>query len=142
MRKITFIVICLSFLASCLPDEEIIPGSNDLRDKITGTWNCAENSPTYGELNYIVKIYKDETDSLNVEVGNFYGLGEWSSVIATLSGSKLTVSLQEVEGHSISGSGTIASDYKSINWIYQVTELNKKSDEMKIEETVTAVYTR
>ncbi len=135
-------IILISLFTSCLPDEDVIPDTDDPRDKIVDTWDCAEISPTYGETNYMVDISKYEDDDSEVVLSNFYGLGAWSSLSATMSGFKLTISSQTIEGHLISGNGTISSNYKTINWTYEVIELNKSGNDEKFSETVTATYTR
>jgi len=139
--KLPFIILLLSIFSSCLPDEEINPDSDDPRDNIEYTWTCNENSPTYGELTYMVDISKDPYDSTKVILSNFYQLGTWSTTKATLSGKTLTISSQTVDGHTISGQGTIESNYKTINWTYEVVELNYW-DKVLAKENVTAVFTR
>ena len=127
------------FFSSCVPEDNINPSSNDIRDKIEYTWNCTENSPTYGEQNYMVDIAKDPNDSTMVILSNFFGLGTWSSIKAKFQDTKLIISSEVSEGHSFTGEGVISSNYKTINWTYEVTELNKSENS---KETVTAVYTR
>jgi hypothetical protein len=140
--NIIYIIVLMSVFSSCLPDEDLVPETDDPRDNIVDTWKCDENSPYYGESSYWVDISKDPNDSTRVIISNFYNLGTWSTTYASLSGMKLTVTNQSVEGHSISGEGNISSNYNTINWTYEVIELNKSEDGYKARETVTAVYTR
>jgi len=65
-------------------------------------------------------------------------LSNWSSTEAVLTDDKLTIPIQTVEGHTISGEGFISSNYKTISWTYDIVELKKSGSK----EAVTAVYTR
>ena len=143
MKKYSiYIFIFVVILSSCLPDEDTIPDTNDDRDKIADNWMCAENSPSFGEQYYSVDIEKDSINENKVLIYNFYGLDDDSFLRATMSGMKLTITNETIEGHLISGEGIISSNYKTINWTYEVTELKKYTNGIKSSEIVTATYTR
>lgn len=143
MKKYSiFIIAFIIFFSSCLQDENTIPDTNDDRDKIADNWMCAENSPSFGELKYFVDIEKDTLNENKVLIYNFYGLDEESFLRATMYGMKLTVTNEVIERHVVSGEGTITSNYKTINWTYEVTELKKSANGIKSSEIVTATYTR
>lgn len=136
------IINFIIFFSSCLPDDNLIPDTNDDRDKIAYRWLCEENSPSFGELYYYVDIEKDSVSENKVLLYNFYGLADESFLRASISGMKLTIINEIIEGHVVSGEGAISANYKTIDWTYEVTELKKSTIEEKFSELVTATYNR
>jgi hypothetical protein len=49
-------------------------------------------------------------------------MGAGNKVTAKLSGLTLSIPNQTVDGFAITGSGTISSNYKTINWTYTVND--------------------
>ena len=140
--KTQYIILVIIFITSCIPDEDLEPETDDPRDKINYTWDCQENSPAYGEQAYKVDISKDPNDSTKVILSNFYFLGTDVTARAVYLGSTLTIYSQIVDEHSISGQGIVSSNYKMINWTYEVIELKKNGKDERPKESVTAIYTR
>jgi hypothetical protein len=94
--------------------------SDDPRDNLVGVWYCNE-SGTGGNSNFQVVISKSATDSTRILIGNFSLLGNDVDVYAKLNGLSITVPSQTAGGSQVSGSGTVSSNYKSINWTYTVS---------------------
>lgn len=112
------------------------------REKLTGTWLVEENSQTYKKslkaVNHYTSTISASTSNLsNVAISNFYGLGESTLATATLNNMKLTIDNQTVSGgYTISGNGSIASDFKTIDWQYTV------DDGSGVKDKVTATFTK
>lgn len=128
---IFIIVISIGYVTSCQKDDNSTVNPTSIID----TWNCNENSPTYGTTSYQVDISKDTNYTNKVIIDNFYQLGWGKEVKATLSGQLLTISNANIDGFLINGTGTISSNYNSISWSYTV-------DDGSGSENVTATYTR
>jgi hypothetical protein len=125
-------LILAAFVASC---QKIDTGSDDPRDNLLGTWNCKETSQSFGVTNFTIEISKSTTDTTKILIDNFYQLGNSFSVYAKINGMNLTIPSQSVDGNQISGSGTISSNYNTINWTYNVLTGTTT-------DHVTAVYTK
>jgi hypothetical protein len=114
-------------------------GTENIRDNIEGQWQCDETSEYYKSTAqiYEVYIYPHPDDSTLVFIENFYGLTNDVSVIAKVSSRNLFINTQTVgEGFTITGSGTISSNFNNINWSYSVDDGSGKID------NVTATYTK
>jgi len=127
------------FLYSCeLIDDN--PDTGDVRDKIEGQWKCDESSQIYKstESFYWVYIDPDPDDSTKVIISNFYDLGNDIYIHARLSNFSLSIASQTTKDDYtiLSGSGTISSNYKVINWSYKVDDGSGEID------NATAKYTR
>ena len=153
MKKVHLkLIILLSFIIvySCeLIDDT--PGTGDVRDWIEGQWACDENSQLYKstesdtshiykstESIYVVYIDPDLYDTTKVIISNFYNLGFDIYVYARINSLNLSISQQTTkDGFKIlSGSGSISSNYKTINWNYRVDDGSGEID------NVTATYTK
>ena len=114
-------------------------GIDDPRERITGSWICDENEGYLKSVQetYPVEIFLDPGDSTKVLVFNFFNLDPDISAEAIISGSRLTLPGQTLEGgFIISGSGVIAKGDTEINWNYSVNDGSGKIYE------ITAVYTK
>lgn len=113
-----FLAILLSglFFTSCESLEEFGP------DSIYDSWYCIETSEVYGQTNYYVDLSKHPSEDGKIILDNFYNLGLGQEVIATLSGLSISIPSQVVNGNTITGSGSIAADYKTINFTYTVDD--------------------
>jgi hypothetical protein len=118
VRLIAILVACSILTLSCEDTTDQKSGVNN----ITDTWQCKETSTTYGQSTYSVNITKSSTDSTKVFIDNFYQMGAGNKVTAKLSGLTLSIPNQTVDGFAITGSGTISSNYKTINWTYTVND--------------------
>ena len=146
MKKILFLGLISSLfliMYSCNPDDDNIDNvSDDARDKITATYDCNETSQIYAKStkdinsHYIVEIDKDTSTTDKVYIANFYNLGIDKDVTASMSGLTITIPTQTTDGIVFKGSGTIASNYKTIEWNYTADDGSGQVD------TVTATYTK
>ena len=132
----TAIFLLILTLASCELAQELT-GSAATVAKLEGEWTCDEQSEIFkatAEI-YTVTISADADNPSGVIIDNFYGLNVPAK--ATVSGMGLIISNQTIgDGFAISGSGTISSDYKEINFTYTVDDGSGTSDHC------TAVYTK
>ncbi len=131
VRLIVILVVSSIFAISCEDKTDQKIGV----DNITDTWQCKENSTSYGQSTYTVDITKSSADSTKILIDNFYQMGAGIKVTAKLSGFTLNIASQTVDGFTIAGSGTISSNYKTVNWTYTV------NDGAEVDR-VTAVYSR
>ena len=132
VRYFLKIVLLAVIVASC---QKLDTATDDERDNITGAWSCSENSQQFGPQSFNVEVSKSPTDSTRILIDNFYGLGAGYSVYSKMVNLNLTIPSQTVNGNQITGSGTISSNYKTINWTYTVIGGGTT-------DHVTAVYTK
>jgi hypothetical protein len=128
VRFFVFAALLTVFFVSC----EKLDNGNDQRDFLVGEWNCKENSQQFGEQSFVAKISKSLTDTTQILVDNFYGVGY--TVKVKVNDLNLTIPSQTVNSSQIAGYGTISSNYKTINWTYTVTDGGQT-------DHVTATYT-
>jgi hypothetical protein len=133
VRYFIYSILLAVTVFSCKPIDN--PETNDPRDKIIDVWNCRETSQTYGVTNYTIEISKSTTDSTKIFIDNFYQLGKGTSISAKMNGLSIIIPSQTVDGNLISGSGTIKSDYTTINLSY-TSKVGTDTD------NVTAVYSK
>jgi hypothetical protein len=132
------IILIILFTAGC---EDLLNdlGNGDPRDRVTGSWLCDESEGYLKsvEETYHVEIYLDPDDSTKVLIFNFFNLDPDISAEAILSGSRLVLSGQTLEGgFTISGSGLISKSNTQIDWEYSVNDGSGKDYD------ITAVYTK
>jgi hypothetical protein len=133
--------ILMGFLAiySCELINDV-PDDSDPRARIEGQWQCDESSQLYKSTEDIYWVYidPDPYDSTRVIISNFYNLGDDIDVYAKVNGNSLSISNQTTkDGYKIlSGSGSISSNYKQINWNYRIDDGSGEID------NVTATYTK
>lgn len=115
------IIIGLTFLffPCCEPDDN---GADiDPRDKFTGTWIFTE-SPVKSDLNvYQVIISKDPTNTAQVLLQNFAGIGQAHTVEGIVTSNRITIDRQTRGTVSVGGSGTSASN-TLMNWTYFIND--------------------
>ncbi len=138
LRKLVFLAFIIPFLVtySCEVVDELTGGAATVA-KLEGEWTCDEQSEIFkatAEV-YTVTLSADADNSSGVIIDNFYGLN--ASARANVSGMSLIIPNQDVEGgFSVSGSGTISSNFEKINLTYTVDDGSGTVDH------VTAVYTK
>lgn len=140
LRKLRFagILLILGFLAySC----EDLPGpdTGDVRDNLVDTWKVTEVSSPLKSVQgaYWVEIEKHPDKQNVILIYFFHGLGDDVYAEASLSGTTLTLGLQDLPGGwTVQGSGEIQKNWNEINWSYTA------DDGSGIIDQVTAVYTR
>lgn len=108
-------------------------------EKIDGMWSVSENSQEFGEQHYKTEITRNMYLDDQVSIYNFFALGSWVSVPATVSGNDITIIPADVEGWNIQGTGKINSDYNKIDFDFTVEELSgNKADPVQ----VSAIFTK
>jgi hypothetical protein len=129
MKKVLFIIVASLFLLnSCEKDDKIY-------SSIVGTWQCVEISSVHTPNPYFVDIVRETSDSTRLVIDNFYNMGYGKEIYATLDG--YDISLQSnLFGFSIVGEAKVATNFKTIEWEYEVDDGSGMID------YVTAVYTR
>jgi len=127
---ILFISGLFVLLSACEALEDLGP------DSIYDTWYCVEISEIYNETNYYVDLSKHPTEEGKIIIDNFYNLGYGIELTANLSGLSISIPSQVVDGNTISGSGSITSGYKTIDFTYTV------NDGGGVIDHVTAEYTK
>ncbi len=98
--------------------------TQSVAERLEGRWTVDENPPDFKSAKESYQVYIDiyEIDSNTIAIDNFLNL-DAGSVYATISGSTLTVSQQEMDGgYIVYGSGFISNNYKTITWQYYVDE--------------------
>lgn len=114
VRFISFLLISFLIINSCEPDQE------DIRDEITGQWTCTETINNNQNVGYKVSIDKSDSDASTIYINNFYDINARISV--TVEGRNLTIDPQTGEGFTFSGSGTVSSDYETIELTYTAND--------------------
>lgn len=113
--KITIILFAI-FVASC----EDLTDSLSPRDNIADTWKCAETDSHGSTDNFLIEITVDNSTLTGIKIQNFNNLN--ITVKATIASSLITIPSQEVDGFTISGSGTIKSNYEQITLTYSIDD--------------------
>jgi hypothetical protein len=132
--------ILLSLVASCTKEDENNPstGSTNLTDPrsvYVGTWVCNEESQVFGTTAYSVDIATHSTITNRIVASNFYNLGfTTSNAQLEVSGSNITILLQNLSGYNVVGSGSLVNS-STIN-------LNYTTNDGSGIDTVSAIYTK
>jgi hypothetical protein len=134
--SILMLFLPLILIQSCETVDQLT-GAAATISKIEGNWTCDEQSEIYKATleTYTVTISADPDKASGVIIDNFYGLN--SAAKATITGMSVIISNQTMDGgFSVSGSGTISSDFETIHLSYEVDDGSGQVDH------VTAVYTK
>jgi hypothetical protein len=113
-------------------------------EALEGRWKVEENSQFYKSTTgvYYVTISTSQENSSRVFLSNFYDLGQDKSVSAVVNDYRIDLDPeQEITALNstyviLSGTGTIADDYQSIQWSYEVDDGSGQVDH------ATAVFTK
>lgn len=136
MKKIIFPLAGLILvLSSCeLPEDEVFTSD---AERLEGAWQVDETSSVFKSTLdfYQVYIYPDENNESQIYIENFYMIGRDYSVLARLNGNSILIPSQVVDGFSISGSGTISSDFETIVMSYAVDDGSGTVDDATAEYT-------
>lgn len=128
------------FITAC--ENELLNPAEDT-SVLEGEWTVEEKSETYKSTKSTYRVYisVSEEDSTVIEISNFYLLGyEDSRISGKVDGKRIelfkdqTIDTEGVTYNVVSGTGVIASDYRSIEWEYKV------DDGSGIVDNVTASY--
>ncbi len=101
-------VFLLFFSAMCNNDDQLA----DKRENITGSWHCTLDDGN-DQQDYTVDITLGSGEN-DLILKNF--IANSSNATGTMSGLTISVPEQQVGNSVVSASGTIASDYQTINW--------------------------
>jgi hypothetical protein len=82
-------------------------------DRITGRYEVEEYSETYNDFTRY-SVWIDRAGSSEVAISNFYGVNV--RVYAMVSGDKLTLYRQTVNGYTIEGTGTVYGSQLELNY--------------------------
>ena len=137
-RKLFLLVFIIPLLSaySCETIDTLTGGAATVA-KLEGEWTVDEQSEIFKATSevYIVTLSANADNASGVIIDNFYGLN--ASAKANVTGMSLIIPNQNVEGgFSVSGSGTISSNFEKINLSYTVDDGSGTVDH------VTAVYTK
>lgn len=125
----------LSFTIISCQQEENEEGK-DARDEFTGNWLVLENGQQQGIRSFEANIVKSVTSTEEINISNFYKLGDEDTVVAKISTVEATtfiIPIQTVSGHFINGTGALSGD--EIEMVYYV------NDGFAI-DTLSATFTR
>jgi hypothetical protein len=118
---IVFIALLTITLSGCFQDD-----LGDIRENITGTWRCQEESALFEVQYYDVQISKDTDDEQGIIVYNFFD--SKMNVRVEINGNSLTIPLQEIDGWEISGTGEISDNFEKISWEFTADNGNGPED--------------
>ncbi|MFW5710053.1 MAG: hypothetical protein ACOCXW_01140 [Bacteroidota bacterium] len=118
-RFLALVMIALIITTSC---EELGtgPDTGDSRDRLTGTWECAESSESFGNQQYTVEIRKSFSDTTSMFIDDLYVKG--SNVRIVLDERAVSVSPQSSKGHQFSGYGTVFTSYERIQLYLKIDD--------------------
>ena len=121
-NNVRYFVLSVLLAVLVLSCEKLDSASDDERDNLVGVWYCNETgtSGTSGSFNYQVTIAKSGSDTTKILISNLNQLGSDVDVYAKLNGLSLSIPSQTAGGFQVYGSGTVSSNYKTINWTYTV----------------------
>ena len=118
---------------SCAKEDQQGPTA-DVRDRFVAAWNCNENSSQTGaNPAFTVNIIKS-SNSTQVLLGNFYGLGASKQAYANISGDSLFLPAQTYEGNTVQGKGALQGS--------SVLKLNYTVDDGSNIDIVSATLTK
>jgi hypothetical protein len=109
----------LILLAACETD---VPYPDNPALELSGTWQCRETSDKYPPASYTVTITSASSSGEEIEISNFYQLGQSRKVRILIQGYYLSIPVQTVDGFSISGSGNVNGRFDQISLTYTVDD--------------------
>jgi hypothetical protein len=121
--KSACIIFTIAFMVNSCDDDFFTSKS------LEGTWSVYETSTTFGEQNFAVGIGYMPGDSTKITIDNFSNLGLGVEVSANLNDLFITIPSQTVSDPSsnqftVSGNGTISSNYRRISMSYSYDGTN------------------
>ncbi len=109
----------LILLAACEAD---VPYPDNPALELSGTWQCRETSEKLPPASYTVTITSSSSSGEEIEVSNFYQLGQSRKIRILIQGYYLSIPVQTVDGFSISGSGSVNGRFDQISLTYTVDD--------------------
>ena len=136
MKSINLFLLALIVLTSLYSCEDVLNDltTAEIAQKLEGNWECNETSSLYKSTEdiYYVYISPSNADTNRIDISNFYGLGSGVDATATISDYSISIPTQTLEGgFEIKGSGTIASNLKTISLKYYVDDGSGEVDEVE-----------
>lgn len=122
-RRSLLLILLTGFMASCVPEEDLDPYADDIRDKFLGSWRFTEKQLERGvdDISFTVTITYDPGNSSQVLLKNFAQVGSQYSAYGIVTNNRVTIPLQEVSpGFQVSGSGTMPT-LTTMDWEYTIT---------------------
>jgi hypothetical protein len=143
-KQFLYYLMVLLFLGILSGSCEETQDGDNLAEALEGEWKVDENSEFYksGQATYNVYITLSTQDSSTVYIANFYQLGYDNEIVGSIGDDRIQLEAgQEASVLNsvytiVSGRGTIATDYQSIGWEYEVDDGSGSIDH------VTATYSR
>lgn len=134
MKSIIRLLIVFSFAViffnSCEKD-------NSSKSSIVGTWRCVEVGTISVPNPYFVNIIRSSYDTTIFIIENFYNIGLDKEIQIQQDGMNLVIlSTTNYFGYHFTGTAKVESDYKLIEWDYEV------DDGSGVIDFVTGTYTR
>jgi hypothetical protein len=111
--------LCFSLLFIQCDTADLFP--KDPSSKILGKWLCKETSEVFGNNSFEISITRSG-NLQEVLLANFYQMGNSYEVKISLDSQDMIISEQTVDGYTISGDGTISSEFNEIELYYQVDD--------------------
>ena len=138
MKKLLQYFFLLTFLSTGLllscNEGDVGNDGPDARDEIVRRWRCTEDVASGDPPVYDVDIFKTSASTTQVTLDNFGNFGVGLTITATMNNLVLTIDEgQTIADYQISGTGTIASNYKTVDWSFTISD-------GVVEETVTATF--
>ena len=120
-------------LSACEEAEDLLPDNADPRDDFIGEWNCSETELKSTD-DYTVTIQKDPDNSSQVLLQNFGLLGQDQYPYGLITGDRINVPQQEINGWTIKNASGDMNGENSIDWTYT---LSNGSDDFQYAATYT-----
>lgn len=111
-----FMAMSVAFILSSCTEGDILTDA-DIIQNISKQWTCAEASG----VEYDVTIQAGAGEN-EIKMFNFNDYGSTVATVATVSGTTITISPQNINGDDVFGTGTINADYTSISFTYTVDD--------------------
>lgn len=128
-KKYTVILTAAAILAVTLYRCE-----TDTNTSLEGSWKVQESHSYIGQYTFYVTIGANPDDPSVVYIDNFMRMGSGKEVYANVSGDNITLPSQDINGHTVEGSGTVVNNNRLE---FSFTD----NDGGNIEE-VTSIFTR
>ncbi len=128
-------IIAMGLIGLFVACEADTPYPDNPALELSGTWQCRETSEKLPPSSYTVSIASSSSSGEEIEVSNFYQLGQARKVRILIQGYYLSIPVQTVDGFTISGTGSVNGRFDQISLTYTV------DDQSEI-NTVQNIFTR
>jgi len=133
LKLASVLLLVASLLNSCTKEN---PLDTDARDKFVGNWTCNEKVNGTAMSTFTVTISKSVTvtNTTDILMANFYQLGNNFKAIAQVNGNNVTIASQNIDGFTVSGSGSMSGT--------TTITLNYTADDGSGAKNITDTYTK